>query len=62
MLSLFYTLHKPLQDTLGLLSVLQSSLAVAWYRLSTADLPLTLGSQTVPGLSYYLLTVTAYND
>jgi hypothetical protein len=34
----------------------QSSLAVAWYRFPTADVPLPLGSRTVPGLSYQLLT------
>jgi hypothetical protein len=34
----------------------QSSLAVAWYRLPTADIPLPLDSRTVPGLSYSLLT------
>jgi hypothetical protein len=32
----------------------QSSLAVAWYRLSTADVPLSLDSRTVPDLSYQL--------
>jgi hypothetical protein len=48
MLALFYTLHKSLQDRLGLLSLLQSSLAVARWRLPTADVPLPLGSRTVP--------------
>jgi hypothetical protein len=36
-----------------------SSLAVAWQRLSSVDVPLPLGSRTVPGLSYQLLT--SYN-
>jgi hypothetical protein len=34
----------------------QSSLAVSWYRLPTADVPLALGFRTVPYLSYQLLT------
>jgi hypothetical protein len=34
----------------------KSSLAVAWQRFPTADGPLPLGSRTVPGLSYHLLT------
>jgi hypothetical protein len=43
MLSLFYTLHKSLQDTLGLLSRLQSSVAVTRLRLPTVDFLLPLG-------------------
>jgi hypothetical protein len=39
-----------------------SSPVVAWSRLSTADAPLPLGSRTVPGLSYRVLTATAHND
>jgi hypothetical protein len=39
----------------------QSSLAVAWYRLSTADVPLPLGSRTVTGLTYQLLTTATLN-
>jgi hypothetical protein len=62
MLSLFYTLYKPLQDTLGLLSLLLSSLAVAWKQLSRVDIPLPLGSWTLPGLCYQLLTFTAHNS
>jgi hypothetical protein len=58
MLSLFYTLHKSLTNTLGLLSLLESSLAVAWERLPIADFHLPQGSETVPGLSYQLLTTT----
>jgi hypothetical protein len=34
----------------------QFSLAVAWQRLPTADVPLPMGSQTAPGLSYKLFT------
>jgi hypothetical protein len=52
MLSLFYTVHKSLQDTIGFLSLLQSSLAVAWWRLPTAHFPLPLGSRIVLGFSY----------
>jgi hypothetical protein len=52
MLSLFYILHNPLQDTFCLLSLLQFSLAVALQRLPTADIPFPLGSRIVPGLSY----------
>jgi hypothetical protein len=36
--------------------------AVALYWLPTAEVPLLLGSWTVPGLSYQLLTATAHND
>jgi hypothetical protein len=35
--------------------------AIAWYRLSTTDVPLPLGSWNVSGLSYQLLTATAHN-
>jgi hypothetical protein len=35
---------------------------VASQRLSSADVPLPLGSRTVTGLSYQLLTTTAHND
>jgi hypothetical protein len=61
-LSLFYTLYKSLLGTLGLLSLLRSSLAVAWQRIPMADVPLPLGSRTVLGLSYQLLTITAHNN
>jgi hypothetical protein len=44
MLSLFYALHNSLQDTIGHLSLLLSSLAVASLRLRTADISLPLGS------------------
>jgi hypothetical protein len=36
--------------------------AVACSRLPTADVPLPLGSRTVPSLSYKFLTATAHND
>jgi hypothetical protein len=36
------------QTQTSVLSLLQSPLAVAWYRLPTADVTLTLGSRTVP--------------
>jgi hypothetical protein len=61
-LSLFYTLHKSLEDTLVLLTLLQSSVAVSRQWLPTADVPLSLGSRNVPSLSYQLLTATAHND
>jgi hypothetical protein len=35
--------------------------AVVWQRLPTADVPLTLGSRTVTGLTYQLLTATVHN-
>jgi hypothetical protein len=34
----------------SLVSLFQSPLAVAWYRLPNADVPLPLGSRTLPGL------------
>jgi hypothetical protein len=37
------------------------SIAIAWSWLSTFDDPLPLGSRTVPGLSYNILTATAQN-
>jgi hypothetical protein len=49
-------LHTPkITVTTAHIKSSQSSLAVAWYRLPTADVPLTLGSRTRPGLSYQLL-------
>jgi hypothetical protein len=44
-----------------LVSTVKSSLAVSWYRLSTADVPFPLGSRTIPSLIYQLLTTT-HND
>jgi hypothetical protein len=44
------------------LNLLQSPLAVPWQRLPTTDVPFTPGSLVVPGLSYRLLTATAYNE
>jgi hypothetical protein len=41
------------------LSTVTSSLAVAWYRLSTAGVSLP---ELSPGLGYQLLTATARND
>jgi hypothetical protein len=38
-----------------------SSPVVAWQRLPTAGFPLTVGSRTIPSLSYQLLTATAHN-
>jgi hypothetical protein len=57
---LHFTVHYYTQTSV--LSLLQSPLAVAWYRLPTANVLLPLGSQTVPGLSYQLLTATPYNS
>jgi hypothetical protein len=42
--------------------LLHSSLAISRQRLPTADVPLGLGSWTVPNLSYQILTVTAPNN
>jgi hypothetical protein len=42
------------------MSTVTSLLAVA--RFPTADVPLPLGSRTLLGLSYQLLTATARND
>jgi hypothetical protein len=36
--------------------------AVAWQRLSAEDSPLPVGSRTVTGLRYQLLSATAHND
>jgi hypothetical protein len=36
--------------------------AVAWWRLSAADVPFPVCSRSVPGLSYQLLTETAHKD
>jgi hypothetical protein len=44
-----------------LVSTVTSSLAVARWRLLTADVPLPLGLRTIPGLSSQLLTATAHN-
>jgi hypothetical protein len=38
------------KNTPGLLGQLQSSLAVAWWRLLTEDVSLQLGYRSVPGL------------
>jgi hypothetical protein len=43
-------------------SAVRASLAVARQRFPTADVPLPIGSRTIPGLSYQLLTATAHND
>jgi hypothetical protein len=37
-------------------------IAVAWKQLPMADVPLLQGSQTVPGLSFQLLTATDHKD
>jgi hypothetical protein len=55
-----YILHFTITPTL--VSKVTSSLAVAWQRLPTADVPLILGSRTILSLSYQLLTATAHND
>jgi hypothetical protein len=39
-----------------------SSSAVAWQRLLTVDVPLTLGSQTIPVPQLPFLTATPHND
>jgi hypothetical protein len=46
-------LHTPkITVTTAHITSSQSLLAVAWQRLLTADVPVPLGSRTVPGLSY----------
>jgi hypothetical protein len=51
--------HTP---THSAMSPVLSSLAVAGSQLAMADVPLPLGSWTIPGLSYQLLTPTAHNN
>jgi hypothetical protein len=53
---LYFTNHYHTQTSA--LSLLQSPLAVAWYRLPAADVPLPLGARNIPGLSYQILTAT----
>jgi hypothetical protein len=55
---LHFTNHN---RTLVLLTLLQFSCDIPWYRLPTADIPLSLDSQTVPSLSYKLLTAATHN-
>jgi hypothetical protein len=45
-----------------LVSTVTSSLAVARDRLPTADVSLPLGSRTIPGHTYQLLTATTHKD
>jgi hypothetical protein len=50
-------LHTPkITVTAAHIKSSQSSLAVAWQRLPTTDIPLPLSSRTVPGLSYQFPT------
>jgi hypothetical protein len=42
-----YTLQESLSDATDLLSLLRSSLSVAWVRLPTVDVPFPLLSRTV---------------
>jgi hypothetical protein len=53
------TFYSSLLHTL--VSTVTSSLAVAWQRLPTVDIPLPPSSQTIPGLSYQLLTATPHD-
>jgi hypothetical protein len=55
-------LYNSLLHTHILVSTVISSLTIAWYQLPTVDIPLTLGSWTIPGPSYQLLTATAHNS
>jgi hypothetical protein len=57
---LHFTYHYYTQTSV--LSLSQASPAAAWWRLPTVDVTLPLGFQTVPGLSYQLLTTTAHNN
>jgi hypothetical protein len=45
-----------------LVSTVTCSITVAWQRLSTADIPLPLGSRNISDLSCQILTATADND
>jgi hypothetical protein len=56
------TRYISLLQTHTLVSTVMFSLAVARYRLLTAEVPLTLGSRSVPDLGYQLVTATAHND
>jgi hypothetical protein len=56
-------LHIPkITVTVAHMKSFQFSLAVALWRLLMADVPLPLGSRTVPVLSYQLLTATVHNN
>jgi hypothetical protein len=56
-------LHIPrITVTAAHMKTSQSSLAVAWKRLPTADIPVHLGSRTISGLSYQLLTSHSCNS
>jgi hypothetical protein len=56
-------LHTPkITVTTAHINSSQALLAVAWYRLPTADVPLPLDSRTLPGLSYQLLNLHNCNS
>jgi hypothetical protein len=59
--SLIHTVYSSPEDKLKSSQPAVSS-AVFWERLRTADNPLSLGSRTVPDLSYQLLTSATHND
>jgi hypothetical protein len=53
---MFCKLHMSLYGTVGLLSLVQSSLAVALWWISKRTFPFLSFHKTVPGLSYQILT------
>jgi hypothetical protein len=57
-----YTLQFTVTHTHTPVFTVTSLLAVVWYRLPKAEVPLPLVSRTVPGLSYHLLKATAHNN
>jgi hypothetical protein len=63
--TLWYSAWLQLQFTIThthtVVFTVTSSLIVARYRLLTADVPFPLGSRTIHGLSYELLTATDHN-
>jgi hypothetical protein len=56
-----YTLQRSLLTTVNI-KPSQSSLVVAWQRLSAADVRLPLSSPTIPDLSYKLVTFQNCNS
>jgi hypothetical protein len=59
--SLIHTLYNSLEHVLKSSQSAMSS-SVFWQQLPTAGVPLPLGSRTVPGFIYQLLTSTAHKE
>jgi hypothetical protein len=61
--SIYFTLSYTTRDYILQVVVTQSHLHChCLVAASTADITLPLGSRTIPGLGYHLLTPTAHND